>query len=179
VPRREDGTHPCPLTGLTTRRGPGQFHSPISKAEDQILPLSLDDWTADQGAETLTLIRNCLCRCWLCNVNLSTAYANLSFFCLSAFNLSPISPPPVTTFPLLPRELRADPVPPPCPNLPSWSSLFATSACSLRSSLAQCVSTRCSKVVIAGRSSEAREAWAAVREEEGVSSKCWVGRGYN
>lgn len=31
--------------------------------------------------------------------------------------------------------------------------------------------------MIAGRSSEASEACAAVREEEGVSSKCWVGEG--
>lgn len=45
------------------------------------------------------LFRNCLCFCCDCNVNLSTAYSNLSFFCLSAFNfnaLSVCSPPPLS-----------------------------------------------------------------------------------
>ena len=28
---------------------------------------------------------------------------------------------------------------------------------------------------MAGRSSEAREAWAAVKVEDGISSKCWFG----
>jgi hypothetical protein len=110
--------------------------------------------------------------------------------CLSSFlplpsptqqrtHLTPISPPPTTTFPVLlpfPFEFLVPdpPLLPPCPNLPSCSSLFATKACSRRSSFAQCDSTRWSRVVIAGRSSEASEACAAAREEEGVNSKCCV-----
>lgn len=35
-------------------------------------------------------------------------------------------------------------------------------------------SERARRVWIAGASSAAREAWAAVRVVEGVSSKCWV-----
>jgi hypothetical protein len=120
-----------------------------------------------------TLILNCLCLCWLCKPNLSTAYPNLSFFCLSAFSLNAFSSPPPLAFTNLSRlRFFFNPFVSSFDNLPSKSSERAIKAPSRRSSFEMCDSQRARRVDIAGASSAAREACAVWRVVEGVNSKC-------
>jgi hypothetical protein len=97
---------------------------------------------------------------------------------LNAFSSLPSSPIRprlllLTTRSKLLCRLNLSPVPPSPPsNLPSSNSLFAANANCRRSIFAIYSSVRCSRVEIAGSSSDAREACAVEREDEGVSSKC-------
>lgn len=118
-----------------------------------------------------TLILNCLSFCCACITNRSTAYANLSFFPFICFNLSASLPPSLARY--IPLE---SPAPAPPSSLwdkrPSSRSHRAIRACSRRSSLSRCVSTRESNEAISGVRDARREACAVERVEVGRSSKC-------
>lgn len=118
-----------------------------------------------------TLILNCLSFCCACIIKRSTAYANLSFFAIICFNLSASLPPSLAR--CLPFESPApDPLSSPWDRRPSSRSHRAIRACSRRSSLSRCVSTRESSEAISGVRDARREACAVERVEVGRSSKC-------
>ena len=119
----------------------------------------------NQTQVAATLILNCLSFCCACNVNLSTAYPNLSFFAFKAFNFTAS-----LIFPTLLVSLLILALPPPpsfkllarlsSPIRPSNNSDRAIKACSRRESLSMCVSIRLRRVLSSGVRVERRRDWA-------------------